>query len=518
MIKEDFELPDRLVTARFNTLFTKSAHRWYIKIRQAHGHQSWTWWKTQIINKWENDAWRFKVETTFESEKFNSDKDKALPWSFQQKDRLPALYPDMSESMIHRKTLRQGGGDPQHSVKSRTTKQYLVLVGRISKQGLINLGKILWTKNPKKILIISNINLQIQSGNAIFSKEPHICPIHLQKSGKINEINTEKEPDVEKDVVIEENYDDKTLIFSESSRYIEDTMPPLQSYAQLMKTKPNSRKGYTAGNSCITEVVIDNKPTKLLLDPGAFCSCVGRSFLKTCVPNFEHKLLPIDAIKFNSASNPIKALVIFETSVIFPHRNGNLRITFEFVVIENWSSTHFILGNDYLIIYVLDKDRYFTIGNNNCKKFSFLPFKRQITVNEVSPVNLELKKFKSEQLNEAEISLHLSDEQENELSALSYDHTEALASDKEPLEEIIAHEVEITLNIERPYPPLVRRPTHPESPKSRDSLEIHLTELLDISLVRKVGHNEEVEIATPAIVAWHSRNSRMVGDFRALST
>ncbi|MBW0528079.1 hypothetical protein O181_067794 [Austropuccinia psidii MF-1] len=51
MIKEDFELPDRLVTARFNTFFTRSAHRWYIKLRQAHGHQSWTWWKAQIINK-----------------------------------------------------------------------------------------------------------------------------------------------------------------------------------------------------------------------------------------------------------------------------------------------------------------------------------------------------------------------------------------------------------------------------------------------------------------------------------
>ncbi|MBW0582948.1 hypothetical protein O181_122663 [Austropuccinia psidii MF-1] len=44
MIKEDFELPDRLVKARFNTLFTKSAHKWYIKLRHAHGHQSWTWW------------------------------------------------------------------------------------------------------------------------------------------------------------------------------------------------------------------------------------------------------------------------------------------------------------------------------------------------------------------------------------------------------------------------------------------------------------------------------------------
>ncbi|MBW0573254.1 hypothetical protein O181_112969 [Austropuccinia psidii MF-1] len=38
MITEDFELPDRLVTARFNTLLTSSAHRWYIKLRQAHGH------------------------------------------------------------------------------------------------------------------------------------------------------------------------------------------------------------------------------------------------------------------------------------------------------------------------------------------------------------------------------------------------------------------------------------------------------------------------------------------------
>ncbi|MBW0553334.1 hypothetical protein O181_093049 [Austropuccinia psidii MF-1] len=131
--------------------------------------------------------------------------------------------------------------------------------------------------------------------------------------------------------------------------------------AQLMKTKPNRGKGYSAGNSCITEVVIDRKPTKPLLDPGAFCSCVGKSFLKACVPKFDDQLLPIDVIKFNSASNTMKELGIFETSVIFPHINQNLRITVEFVVIENCSSTHFILGNDYLIINGIDlhnsKDR-----------------------------------------------------------------------------------------------------------------------------------------------------------------
>ncbi|MBW0552141.1 hypothetical protein O181_091856 [Austropuccinia psidii MF-1] len=289
-----------------------------------------------------------------------------------------------------------------------------------------------------------------------------------------------------------------------------------------MKTKPNRGKGYTACNSCITEVVIDNKPTKCLLDPGDFCSCVGKSFPKTCVSNFEHQLLPIDGLKFNSARNQMKELGIFETNVILPHINGNLRITVEVIVMENCSSTHFILGNDYLIMYGIElhnnKERYFTIGDNRRQEFPFLPFKRQITVNKVSPVNLELEKLKSEPLKEAEISLHLTDKQENELSSLLYDHKGEFASDKEPLGEIIGHEVDIILNIEIPYPPLWKRPAYPASPKSREALETHIKELLDLGVIRKVGHNEEVEIPTPVIVAWHNGKSRMVGDFRALNT
>ncbi|MBW0530768.1 hypothetical protein O181_070483 [Austropuccinia psidii MF-1] len=123
LIKEDLELPDRLVTGGFNMLFTRSAHRLYIKLRQAHGHQSRTWWKTQIINNCHKYAWRFGVETAFEYSKLNADKDKALPWFCQQKDRLTALYPDISEFMIHRKILRQCGSELEHAVKSRTTEK-----------------------------------------------------------------------------------------------------------------------------------------------------------------------------------------------------------------------------------------------------------------------------------------------------------------------------------------------------------------------------------------------------------
>ncbi|MBW0527556.1 hypothetical protein O181_067271 [Austropuccinia psidii MF-1] len=264
----------------------------------------------------------------------------------------------------------------------------------------------------------------------IFQGTTHLantCP----KKGKISEIDIEKEPDVEKDDnIIEDNSDDKSSIFSESSKDIEklnSTFEIMQSYShlpqlsnnqlylskiqdsQLMKTKTNRGKGFEACSSCITEVVIENKPTKILLDPGAFCSCVGKSFLKTCAPKFEDQLLTIDGIKFKSASNPMEEL-------------------------ESWRLL------------------------------------------------------------------------------------EAFASEKEPLGAIIGHQVDIILKIEKAYPPLLRRPAYPASPKSREALEIHIKELLDLGVIRKVGHNEEVEITTQVIVARHNGKSRMVGDFRAFNT
>ncbi|MBW0534397.1 hypothetical protein O181_074112 [Austropuccinia psidii MF-1] len=165
-----------------------------------------------------------------------------------------------------------------------------------------------------------------------------------------------------------------------------------------------------------------------------------------------------------------------------------------------------------------NKDRYFTIGDNKRQKFAFLPFKIQITVSKVAPVILERERFRSEQFNEAEISLHLTDSQENELFALLYDHRKEFSSDKEPLGTIIGHEVDIILNIERPYLPLLRGPAYSASFKSREALKIHIKEPLDLGVIRKVGHNEEVEITTPVIVAWNKGKSRMVRNFRALNT
>ncbi|MBW0523725.1 hypothetical protein O181_063440 [Austropuccinia psidii MF-1] len=80
------------------------------------------------------------------------------------------------------------------------------------------------------------------------------------------------------------------------------------------------------------------------------------------------------------------------------------------------------------------------------------------------------------------------------------------------------HEVDITLNIDSPYPPILRRPAYTASLRAREALEKHIQELIQLGVLRKVGHNEEVEVKTPVIIACHNDKSRMVGAFRALNT
>ncbi|MBW0556993.1 hypothetical protein O181_096708 [Austropuccinia psidii MF-1] len=104
-------------------------------------------------------------------------------------------------------------------------------------------------------------------------------------------------------------------------------------------------------------------------------------------------------------------LGILDTNIVFPHPAGSIRIKTEIVLMDNCTSQHIILGNDYLNIYGIDinnhKNRYLTTYNN------------------------------------------------------------AFASDNEPLSAIKGHEVDITLNIDRPYPPLLRRPAYPASPRAK---------------------------------------------------
>ncbi|MBW0521754.1 hypothetical protein O181_061469 [Austropuccinia psidii MF-1] len=132
----------------------------------------------------------------------------------------------MSEFMIHSKILRQCGGYLEHTVNSRTNEHASeediinILEGVTTRTKIgssrVNLKTRFNTpwkdsvdKKPKE----NFNNLKYKSTDTIrkflnFQSTTHlsnICP----KRGKSNEIDIEKEADVEKDDVIEENADDK---------------------------------------------------------------------------------------------------------------------------------------------------------------------------------------------------------------------------------------------------------------------------------------------------------------------
>ncbi|MBW0583181.1 hypothetical protein O181_122896 [Austropuccinia psidii MF-1] len=122
----------------------------------------------------------------------------------------------------------------------------------------------------------------------------------------------------------------------------------------------------------------------------------------------------------------------------------------------NCTSNHFILGNDYLSIYDIDisnqKHKYFTIGDNKRQIFGFFNDTKQlraITNEDKSP---EKDFFIDGQLKEAELNNELTEKLKEKLMDLLLKHKNAFVTDKQPLCAIIGHEVDMILNVEKPYP------------------------------------------------------------------
>ncbi|MBW0519380.1 hypothetical protein O181_059095 [Austropuccinia psidii MF-1] len=289
----------------------------------------------------------------------------------------------------------------------------------------------------------------------------------------------------------------------------------------MCKTKPARGKGYPAEASCITSILMNDIEAKVNLGTGAFFTCLGKDYLQAILLGWKNHLLPIEVVQFGSSSNNMYPLGILDTNLVFAHPEGSVRMKTEILVMDNCTSQNIILGNYYLNIYGIDinnhKDKYFTIGKNKRQTFAFSNMPKQTSV--ISSVEDTWKEeFVANQLVEAQINPSLSPKMRHDLMDVLYTYKNAFASDNEPLGTIKGNKFDITVNIDRPYPPVLRRPAYPASPRAREALEKHIQELIQHGLLRKVGHNEEVEVATPVIIAENNNKSRIVGDLRELNT
>ncbi|MBW0573534.1 hypothetical protein O181_113249 [Austropuccinia psidii MF-1] len=154
------------------------------------------------------------------------------------------------------------------------------------------------------------------------------------------------------------------------------------------------------------------------------------------------------------------------------------------------------------------KNRHITIDTNKEKKFSLDIY--QISTHD--PLGELLNEFR-----EGQISTTLTRKRKLSLLNIVRKYRPPFAIGEEPLGKIRCHDLEIYLDVERPYLPILRRPPYPQSLETRKEIEKHINELPEMDVIRKIGHNEIMEITPPVLITWHDGKSSLCGDLRALN-
>ncbi|MBW0464485.1 hypothetical protein O181_004200 [Austropuccinia psidii MF-1] len=152
--------------------------------------------------------------------------------------------------------------------------------------------------------------------------------------------------------------------------------------------------------------------------------------------------------------------------IIIPHRKGNIRCNPEFVLLYDAHIQGFLLGTDYERMYGIDiynsKNRHITIGTNKENKFSLDIY--QISAQD--PLEELLNEFR-----EAQFSTTLTIKQKLSLIKILRKNRPAFSIGEEPLGKIKGHDIELYLDLERPYPPMLRRPPYPASLETKKKIE-----------------------------------------------
>ncbi|MBW0512852.1 hypothetical protein O181_052567 [Austropuccinia psidii MF-1] len=93
-------------------------------------------------------------------------------------------------------------------------------------------------------------------------------------------------------------------------------------------------------------ICIYNAHHQLIIDSGEHCSIVARNYLDKHFPNFEKQLLPTKAKNFKSASGKMTPIGTVIKEIITPHKNANIRLNPEFLVLDDAHIQGFLLGTD----------------------------------------------------------------------------------------------------------------------------------------------------------------------------
>ncbi|MBW0521650.1 hypothetical protein O181_061365 [Austropuccinia psidii MF-1] len=527
-------IPDYWITARLNTELKGHASIWYIEMKEIHGRGDWPWWKSQMIQKYSNGTWIWQKTMLFENDQYYVDKD-PCEWCLRQSKRLKAIDPQMNIQMGIHKILTQIPGELEHEFKCRCNQNCTLddianTLQDVRKRINIaeyspykssgfkekNLFRVDFKEKTSKR--VEEVTKKKNSCHNCGSTDHYAnnCPKEKKKVYAIEKVPEEEYPteDSESDSMgggIREQSDKEKHPREELLvGYQEETPWEIQDI-QLEAGMPQD----TANKSLCKQT---QYAQKFLVSPTKVMEYIHGTATKmtVCIDNSQHPLI-IETIA-NQGKELKKCIREDDThwdtikEIVIPYRKGKIRLNPEFFVLEDAHIQGFLLGTDYQRMYVIDiynsKNKNITIGTNKEKKFSLEIY--QISIHD--PLEELLNEFR-----EGQFSTTLTSKQKLSLLKMLRKNRPAFAIGEETLGKIRGHDMELYLDVERPYPPMLRRPPYPACLETRKEIEKNVNELLDIDVIRKIGHNEIVIITTPVLITWNDGKSRLCGDFRALN-
>ncbi|MBW0463907.1 hypothetical protein O181_003622 [Austropuccinia psidii MF-1] len=76
---------------------------------------------------------------------------------------------------------------------------------------------------------------------------------------------------------------------------------------------------------------------------------------------------------------------------------------------------------------------------------------------------------------------------------------------------IKGNDMDLYLDVQRPYPEILKIPPHPAILETRKYIQNNINGLLQIDLIRNIVHNGIVEVTSPGLIPCPDRNSRVSG-------
>ncbi|MBW0478970.1 hypothetical protein O181_018685 [Austropuccinia psidii MF-1] len=480
-------IPAYWITSRLNTAFKGHASIWYTEMKESHGRRNWKWWKSQIIQNYSNDD----IANTLQD--------------IRKRTYLGKYSPYKSSGLREKQPFRVEFKDKPRERVAEVAKK---------KNSCHNCGSTdhygnNCPKEKKKVYVIEKV--PEEESLTEYSESDSMSNAIREKSdedqdpreGFLVEYKEETQLEIQYiqlEVGMPQDTENKNLC-----KHTQDAQTFLVSTTKVM--------AYINGKFTKMTVLIDNAQHPLIIDSGAHCSIVARNYLDHHFPNWEKQLFPKKAKNFKSESGKITSIGTIIKEIIIPHRKGNIRLNPECVVLEDAHIQGFLLGTDYQRMYGIEiyniKKRNITIGTNKEKKFSLDIYQRSTH----DPLEELLNEFR-----EGQFSTTLTSKHKLSLLKMLRKNRLAFSIGEEPLGKIRGHDIELYLDVERPYPPMLRRPPFPESLETRKEIEKHINELLEMDVIRKIGHNDIVEVITPVLITWNDGKSRLCGYFRALNS